>query len=280
MEAPTIICNNCGVAFEESMRFCSECGAQVFVSRGASAVPPSGEAEQGEPRTAAASSYAPSPATTAAPFAYSGLEAEKARKPSDSARIIALAVAAAFLLLLAGAGITLLIFKSKDNPDARASGPATITKGPSASSSASPSVGSTPPNSAAAPTSQTWEADVTATLAGWVSALEAHDLDTHMSYFAETLDTYYSHRHVGAARVRADLERAFSRYSTLSVRLSGIRVTFDRDNESASVTLDKTWTFANGPDTASEKTWSGSVRQMLWLRQSDGRWRITGLKDI
>jgi serine/threonine protein kinase len=128
-------------------------------------------------------------------------------------------------------------------------------------------------------TSQSWEAEVTATLGRWVAALEAHDLDTHMSYFAETLDTYHSQRNVGAARVRADLARAFSRYSTLSVRLSGIRVTFDRNNESASVTLDKTWTFANGPNTAAEKTWSGSVRQMLWLRRIEGRWRITGLKD-
>ena len=128
-------------------------------------------------------------------------------------------------------------------------------------------------------TSQSREAEVTATLGSWNAALRAHDLDTHMSYFAETLDTYYSHRNVEAARVRADLARAFSRYSTLNVVLSGVRVTFDRDNESASVTLDKTWTFANGSDTAAEKTWSGSVRQMLWLRRIEGRWRITGLKD-
>jgi ketosteroid isomerase-like protein len=144
------------------------------------------------------------------------------------------------------------------------------------SPSAIPTIPNTPPISAA-PIGQSWEIEVRATLSGWVGALQAHDLDAHLSYFAETLDTYYSHRNVEVARVRADLARAFSRYSTLNVRLTDVRVTVDRNTESASATFDKSWIFGNAA--AADKVWSGSVRQITWLRRIEGRWRITGLKD-
>lgn len=263
------------------MRFCSQCGAETLSG---SPFMPSAQLRQparDERKVAATLVQARSPAAATTRLVDANTKGEKPRESYTTAQAIVMTIAIMLVVLFAGAAATWLIFKGKDEPTQRsASETASLTKGASASPPASAAVRGTPPISAPATRNPSWESEVTATLGSWVAALEAHDLDTHMSYFAETLDTYYSHRNVGVTKVRADLERAFSRYSTLNVRLSGIRVTFDPNDESASVTLDKTWTFANGPDTVSAKTWSGSVRQMVWLRRIEGRWRITGLKDI
>jgi SnoaL-like protein len=273
-----IICNNCGVASEDSMRFCSECGGEVLSGSRSMASAQLRQPERDDRNVEAPIIPARYPAAETTRLADANTEGVKPNGRYAPVRVVSITIAIMLVVLFACAIVTWLILKGKDEPASRGA-PETVTLTREASGSPS-SVGVTPPISPAAPTNSSWEPEVTATLGSWLAALEAHDLDTHMSYFAETLDTYYSHRNVGAAKVRADLERAFSRYSTLSVRLSEIRLSFDRANESASVTLDKSWNFANGPETTVEKAWSGSVRQRVWLRRIGGRWRITGLKDI
>ena len=274
------ICNNCGIGVDDSMRFCSECGAEILSGSpfmpSAQLRPP----ELDERKVVGSSAQAQYPGAATTRLVDANNKGEKPRESSATSRAVAITIAIMLVVLFAGVTVTWLISRAKNEPAPRsAPETASLTKGASTSPAASTPVRVTPPASAAA-TNSSWEPEVTATLGSWVAALEAHDLDTHMSYFAETLDTYYSHRNVGVAKVRADLERAFSRYSTLSVRLSGIRVTFDWNNETASVIFDKTWTFTNGSASTADKTWSGSVRQMAWLGRIDGRWRITGLKDI
>jgi hypothetical protein len=116
---------------------------------------------------------------------------------------------------------------------------------------------------------------VTAVLNGWTSASRARDLDKHMSYYADTLDTYYSASNVGASRVRSDRSKAYTAYNTLDVELSDIKITPDPSGERATATFDKTWTFEGA-----EKYSSGSVHQKVWLTKIGGRWRITGEKDL
>jgi ketosteroid isomerase-like protein len=259
-----IICNNCGIALEDGLRFCSECGAEVLSVLRSTTVPPvSKEVQHDESSTAAASGHQLSPAKATTRLADPPIDGGKAGWLYPSGRFLALAITAAGFLLLVAAGLAWLIFGSKGSPTVRgASGAPNMTVGASASAGHS---------------GQSVDAEVTSALSDWVSALEAHDLDAHMGYFADTLDTYHSLQNVSASRVRADLARAFSRYSTLSVRLSNLQVTVDRSNANAVVTFDKAWVFANGPG---EKTFSGSVRQTVWLRQVNRRWLISGLKDL
>lgn len=116
---------------------------------------------------------------------------------------------------------------------------------------------------------------VTTVLNGWASASRAHDLDKHLSYYADTLDTYYNATNVSSSRVRSDRARAYQLYTTLDVELSNMKITPDPSGETATATFDKTWTFEG-----SEKYSSGSVHQKIWLTKIGGRWRITGEKDL
>jgi SnoaL-like protein len=277
LDTVVIICNNCGIALEDGMCFCSECGAEMLSgSRPMPSAQPR-QPERDERKAGATLARARSPAAATTRLVGANTKGET-RERYSTAQVAVMTIAIMLTVLFTGATVTWLVIKDEGEPAPRnASETSSLTKGTSASPTTSVVHGSPP---TAAPTNASWEAEVAATLGGWVSALEAHDLDAHMSYFAETLDRYHSHRNVGAARVRADLARAFSRYSTLSLQLSGMRVTLDRNYETASVIFDKTWTFATGQATTGDKTWSGSVRQMVWLRRIEGRWRISGLKDI
>jgi hypothetical protein len=103
----------------------------------------------------------------------------------------------------------------------------------------------------------------------------SRDLDAHMSYYADTLDTYYTKTNVSASSVRADRERAYEAYSSLNIGLSNIEIKPDGGGERATAIFDKTWNFEG-----EEKATSGSVQQKLWLAKTGGRWRITGEKDL
>jgi ketosteroid isomerase-like protein len=115
---------------------------------------------------------------------------------------------------------------------------------------------------------------VTSTLNGWAAATTARDINAHMSYYADTLDTYYNAKSISSYKVRTDRERAFNTYSSMDVQLSNIRVTPDPGGQSAIATFDKTWTFEG------DKYSNGSVQQLVTLTKQGGRWRITGEKDL
>ena len=95
-----------------------------------------------------------------------------------------------------------------------------------------------------------------------------------MSFYADTLETYYNASDVGRDRVRSDRGQAFDRYHTLNVQLSNIKITLDETGTSAQVTLDKAWRFDG------ERCSQGKVQQLLKLARVEGRWRISGEKDL
>ncbi|HEV7858898.1 MAG TPA: hypothetical protein VGO91_09740 [Pyrinomonadaceae bacterium] len=151
---------------------------------------------------------------------------------------------------------------SKANTNANTNGNSRATPTPAPSPTASPV------NTAAV------AGQVTSTLNGWAAATTARDLDAHMNYYADTLDTYYNAKNISSAKVRTDRERAFNVYSSMDVQLSNIRVTPDPTGQRATVTFDKTWTFDG------DKYSNGSVQQLVTLTKQGGRWRITGEKDL
>jgi len=208
-------------------------------------------------------------------------------KTQNTALVVGLTVVSVLILLALG-GVGVWFFLRSDKTDGAAQtqldnqnrnqntpdkGDPNLKKytGPNANVSPSPTATASPsPVDVAAVREQ-----VSAVLNGWASASRAHDLDKHLSYYADTLDTYYNATNVSASRVRSDRSRAYTIYTTLDVELSNMKITPDPGGEKATATFDKTWTFEG-----SEKYSSGSVHQKIWLTKIGGRWRITGEKDL
>jgi ketosteroid isomerase-like protein len=112
-------------------------------------------------------------------------------------------------------------------------------------------------------------------LEGWADAERERDLDDHMSYYADTLETFYKRQNVPAAQVRAERSKAFERYDHIDVRLSNVQVTPDPTGARATAVFDKTWRFEGG-----DKDSSGSVRQQVTLVRIGGHWLINGERDL
>ena len=113
------------------------------------------------------------------------------------------------------------------------------------------------------------------TLNGWAASTRSRDLSAHMSFYTDTLETYYQLSNVSSSRVSADRQKAFDAYDSLDVKLSNIKITPDPSGERATVVLDKTWEFQG-----EEKYSNGSVQQRLTLVRVAGRWLITGERDL
>jgi protein kinase-like protein len=117
-------------------------------------------------------------------------------------------------------------------------------------------------------------AAVKSTLEGWVTATKTGNVENCMSFFADRLDTYYSLKNVSSDKVRSDLIKAFSNYSTFDVQLSNVEIAADQSGTTATATFDKTFNFQG------QKYYSGTVQQRLWFANLGGRWRIIGIREL
>lgn len=206
---------------------------------------------------------------------FSGTRPPKTNTPL----VVGLTVVATLILVALGGVGAWFFFRSDPAPPQPNQNTPPVVNG-NTSGSASPNANSVKPSPASSPTPAQVDAaavreQVTAALNGWTAASRARDLDKHMSFYADTLDTYYNASNVSSSRVRSDRARAYQIYNTLDVELSDIKVTPDPAGDKATATFDKTWTFEGD-----EKYSSGSVHQKIWLAKLGGRWRITGEKDL
>jgi hypothetical protein len=104
--------------------------------------------------------------------------------------------------------------------------------------------------------------------------MRSADLDAHMANYADTLHTYYLQKNYSASRVRANVARAFAKYSSFDVKLTNMTIEVDPTGTRAVATFDKTFTFTGAT------TFSGSGLNRFWLEKIGGRWLITGEKDL
>jgi hypothetical protein len=116
--------------------------------------------------------------------------------------------------------------------------------------------------------------DVENVVDNWKNSSENLDITGHLSNYAGTVD-YYRGGKVGIAKVRADKERAFSTYDSVEFKIDNMRVIPDPTGEKATAIFDKEWKF-EGADQYS----AGKVQQQLTLTKINGRWLISGEKDL
>ena len=201
------------------------------------------------------------------------------QRPKSNALVIPITIAATVLVLaVGGLGAWLLLGGKQNNGSGNVRVDRDRTTGTQASSSPTATttpVAQTPPPASSPVNMTALRKEVTDTLNGWAQSSMERDIDAQMSYYADTLDIYYTKTNVSASVVRADRQRAYDTYSKLDIELSNIVITPDPAGQLANAVLDKTWSFEND-----EKSNSGSVQQEIRLAKKDGRWLIIGEKDV
>lgn len=111
-------------------------------------------------------------------------------------------------------------------------------------------------------------------LESWRVAIEKKDMDSHIKHYSNSIEVFYKEGGVDRNFVRAIRQKALDNYNTLEIKIDNMKVSPD-SNESVYVIFDKTWTFKNNL-----KTTTGQVQQELHIVKSDGKWQITGEKDL
>jgi len=116
--------------------------------------------------------------------------------------------------------------------------------------------------------------DVKQAIDEWKGSSENLDLDGNLDQYADSVD-YYAGGRVNRARVRADKQRAFEQFDSINFNISNVKITPDASGEKAIAVFDKEWRFEG-----EQRYSAGKVRQQLTLGKIDGRWLITGEKDL
>lgn len=116
--------------------------------------------------------------------------------------------------------------------------------------------------------------DVRNVVGDWKSASENLDITGNIANYADTVD-YYTAGKVSVAKVRADREKAYSDYDSISLNIDNLRVIPDPTGEKATAIFDKEWKFEGA-----DKYSAGKVQQQLTLDKVNGRWLISGEKDL
>ncbi|HVG33893.1 MAG TPA: hypothetical protein VM911_12470 [Pyrinomonadaceae bacterium] len=224
---------------------------------------------------------APRPHVTAPqqprPTATGPKDATTAQGAKNNALVIPITIALTVLVLaLAGIGAWLLFGNRESGRTGNVNANRTTTsQTPAASPAATSTPAATPSPSPSPVNVAVLRKEVMEALNGWAQSSMERDIDAQMSYYADTLDIYYTKTNVSASVVRADRERAYETFSTLDIELSNVQITPDTTGERANALIDKTWNFEG-----EEKASSGSVQQEIRLAKRDGRWLIIGEKDV
>ena len=121
---------------------------------------------------------------------------------------------------------------------------------------------------------QTVTDDVETLVDDWKAASENLDLEAHLSQYAPTVD-YYKGGKTSLAKVRADKERAYNQFDSITFNITNMKITPDASGEKATAIFDKQWTFEGA-----NKNSTGKVQQLLTLSKIDGQWKIIGEKDL
>ena len=194
------------------------------------------------------------------------------------------------VLMIALGFVAYAIFGNRSKPadsnanQATESTPAPDSQTERAVNNASSANRSVPTNTTPAPgepTEETTKVDTgtiqkqvqTIILNAW-GALQNHDLNGHMSYYAPRLRTFYLKSDVDRATVRSEITSALSSYDSMKFRFRNIEVRVDPSGKSAIATYDKAWDFGG------RQPWSGTVQERLWLVKNGNRWQINGIRDL
>ena len=151
--------------------------------------------------------------------------------------------------------------------------PAEVSPSPTATPTVSPSA---TPTATPAPdfNPEQVQREVSEKINAWKKATESGNVNAITNNYADTID-YYNKKNVSLDAVRKDKQKAFSKFYNIEMNISNLHVTPDATGERTTAVFDKEWNF-EGDESYS----SGKVQTQLQLQKFDGKWLITGEKDL
>lgn len=132
---------------------------------------------------------------------------------------------------------------------------------------------SVPQPTASAKSHEEIQSEIKKVIAAWENASESRDVNVYMGYYADVLG-YYNKASASKAFVRADKQKAFSKFPIVSVDITNEKISVNPDGRDAEAQFDKEWTFSG------ECEFSGKVRQQLRFRKFNDRWLIVSEKEL
>ncbi len=159
----------------------------------------------------------------------------------------------------------------KNNANAETSPSPTATPTATKTPTPSPTVTPTPPPNV---NPEQLKREISERIGAWQSAAESLNVNAYMNNYADTVD-YYNKNGASLNFVRQDKQRFFNKFNNIEINISNLRVTPDASGDSATAVFDKEWAFDNG-----ENASTGKVQTQLRFKKFDGKWLITGEKDL
>lgn len=223
---------------------------------------------------------------------------------SGSKTLIAVFATALVMLLLFGAGIGAYFFfsnqngeitqatnkKDDENDDSNTDSVLESSPEPKETKKPTPKENEPEPTEKPEPTEppakfnpEEIKKDIEDQIYSWRSLAEARNLNAYMSKYASRID-YYKKKNMSVSSVRADKQKAFSKYEEIDINISQLKIDVDSSGEEATASFDKQWYFDDTQwtysDESKSKSTSGKVRSQLRFKKIGGDWKITSEKDL
>lgn len=115
---------------------------------------------------------------------------------------------------------------------------------------------------------------VAARLNSWKASIVTRDLEKHLQYYADQVETYYLASNVNRDFIRADREQAFKKFDQLKLEIINVDINLE-ENDAATITFDKSWDFTKGASFS-----NGLVQQEIQMRKIEKQWFIVSEKDL
>ncbi len=117
---------------------------------------------------------------------------------------------------------------------------------------------------------------LSASLAEWIAATNARNINKQMTFYAPKLDAFYLARNVSRDFVRAEKARVFARASVIDVRAELPEIIFSNDNRTALMRFRKQYAIEGG----AAGTRRGEVVQQLRWQKIGANWKIISERDV
>ncbi|MFN2455815.1 MAG: hypothetical protein ABR577_16520 [Pyrinomonadaceae bacterium] len=116
--------------------------------------------------------------------------------------------------------------------------------------------------------------ELRAALDGWVAAIQTHDLDRQLNFYAPTVQAYYLSSNVSLDAVREDKARRAETSALIAINVSEPEITFN-SNRTATMLFRLEYVRADGSNQRRNDIWY----ELKWLKTANS-WKIISERDV